>query len=88
MKKRNSRAIPVLDLDDLKFLKLIKNGKKIPISKVINKLEISHKGFLTHRNRLKKFGLIECFRGEKDYKNKYLKIKSNGLLIIQIFQDG
>jgi len=77
LKKRQSSAKVLFDSDDLMLLKIVAESPKRTIkqSELISKMGISHKGFLTHKNRLlSKLLILEDNNCKENYKIKYISI--------------
>ena len=85
--KRKGRSKTIIDLDDAYFLVLIVNKKSYPINEIKSKMDISYKGFLTHRDRLEKQCLIKCFRDKTKHREKYISITLKGIKMVELIKE-
>ena|SRR3989344_8006926 len=88
---RKGKSPIFLDFDDLLLLRFLEyethshilnnnSPTLVDLNSLKEDMRISHKALLVHLNRLKRFGIIEIFRGDnEDYKSKYVKISRFGL---------
>ena len=91
VKKRTSRAKPILDEDDILLLKALYKSQhfySLTLTQLKKKLNISHRGLLVHLKRLERYYLVVTLSICRGILNRYktVYLRSPGINCLRIFE--